>query len=297
MHLVRAVLLLVLCGIWNTGPLLAQLPFYTDDPAVTEPGKLHFEFFNEFDGLQSSQYPNLRQNTANFKLNYGLPYHLELDVDAPYLSIYRAVGAQNSAGPGDTNMGVKWNFRSISQASRLPALGVSLYIEFPTGNARQQLSSGLIDYWLNFIAQEPLTDKTRVNANFGFLFAGNTSTGVVGIQTTRGHVYTGGASLLHDFSPRLTLGGEAYGGIADNSGLGRSQLQGLIGGQYVIRSGLSLTFAVLGGKYVASPRIGGQVGFAVDFPAILHSSDSSQRSSDRSRADLPSSTSTRRRSP
>ncbi len=112
--------------------------------------------------------------------------------------------------------------------------------------------------------------------NLGFLFAGNTSTGVVGIQTTRGHVYAGGLSFLHDFNPRLTLGGEVYGGIADNRGLGRSQLQGLVGGQYAIREGFGLTFAVLGGKYDASPRIGGQVGFAVDFPAILHPSPSKQ---------------------
>jgi len=97
MPLPARILLLVFCGICNVRPLVAQLPFYTDDPAVTEAGKLHFEFFNELDALQSSQYPNLRQNTANFKLNYGLPYHLELDVDAPYLSIFRAVGAQNSA--------------------------------------------------------------------------------------------------------------------------------------------------------------------------------------------------------
>jgi hypothetical protein len=272
-------LLVLLAGIGGAKPLLAQLPFYTDDPAVTEPGKLHFEFFNEFDGLQSAQYPNLRQNTANFKLNYGLPYKLELDVDAPYLSIFRAIGAQNSAGPGDTNLGVKWNLRSVSQASHLPALGASLYIEFPTGNARQQLSSGLTDYWLNFIAQEPITAKTRVNVNLGFLFAGNTSTGVVGIQTTRGHVYTGGLSLLHDFNPRLTLGGEVYGGIADNNGLGRSQLQGLVGGQYSIRDGFGFTFAALGGKYVGSPRIGGQVGVAVDFRGIHHSSAAKNTSS------------------
>jgi hypothetical protein len=257
---------------WNTGPLLAQLPFYTDDPAVTEPGKLHFEFFNEFDGLQFSQYPNLRQNTANFKLNYGLPYNLEADIDAPYLGIYRAAGTQTSSGPGDTDMGVKWNFHKSSQGSHFPALGASLYIEVPTGDARQQLSSGLTDYWLNFIAQEPLTDKTRINANFGFLFAGNTSTGVVGIQTTRGHVYTGGLSMLHDFNSRLTLGGELYGGVADDHGLGKDQLQGLVGGQYAIRNGLSFTFALLGGKYAASPRIGGQIGFALDFPAVLHAS-------------------------
>ena len=164
-------------------------------------------------------------------------------MDTPYLSIFRAVGTPTSAGQGDTDLGVKWNFRTASQASHLPALGASLYIEFPTGNTRQQLSSGLTDYWLNFIAQEPITDKTRVNANIGFLFAGNTSTGVVGIQTTRGHVYTGGLSLLHDFNPRLTLGGEVYGGIAANNGLSRSQLQGLVGGMYAIRRGLSLTFA------------------------------------------------------
>ena len=265
-------------------PLLAQLPFYTDDPAVTATGTLHFEFFNEFDGLHSSQYPNLRQNTANFKLNCGLPYKLELDLDAPYLSISRDVGFQGASGVGDTNLGLKWNFRTASRSSHIPALGASLYIEFPTGDERQELSSGLTDYWLNFIAQEPLTANTRMNVNVGFLFAGNTSTGVVGIQTTRGHVYTGGLSLLHDFNPRLTLGGEVYGGIADNSGLGRRQLQGLVGGQYAIHKRFSLTFALLGGKYEASPRIGGQIGFAVDFPAIPHSA-STQSSFRRSGTD------------
>ena len=71
-------------------PLAAQLPFYTDDPAVTEAGKWHFEFFNEYDVLQL-QFPNVRQNTANGKLNYGLPHNLELDVDYPYLGIFRAL--------------------------------------------------------------------------------------------------------------------------------------------------------------------------------------------------------------
>jgi hypothetical protein len=65
--------LLLICAIFLTKALQAQLPFYTDDPAVTEKGKWHFEFFDELDVLQHSQYPNLRQNTANYKLNYGLP--------------------------------------------------------------------------------------------------------------------------------------------------------------------------------------------------------------------------------
>ena len=248
------------------------MPFYTDNADVTDQGTLHFEFFNEFDGLQSAQYPDLRQNTFNYKVNYGLPHGLELDVDAPYLSIYRAPGSyhapkqQTSNGPGDTNMGVKWNFHKSTRPLRVPALSASLYIEIPTGDERQELGSGLTDYWLNSIATEPLTEKTRLNANFGFLFAGNTSTGVIGTRNVRGHVFTGGLSLLHDFNPRVTLGVEAYGAIADNKSLGKDQLQGLGGGWYQLTSRLAITFALLGGSHVASPRIGGQIGFEADFP-------------------------------
>jgi hypothetical protein len=283
-------LLFALCAVCHPGALLAQMPFYTDNPDVTDRGTLHFEFFNEIDGLQSAQYPNLRQNTANYKLNYGLPHNLELDVDVPFLAIYRTDGQHNSSGGGDTDTGVKWNFRKASAGSHLPALATSFYVEFPTGDPSQELGSGLTDYWLNFIVQEPLTEKTRATLNFGFLFAGNTSTGVIGIQTTRGHVYTGGLSLLHDFSPRLTLGLEAYGGIADNKGLGKDQLQGLAGGVYTLRNGLAFTCALLGGSHIASPKLGGQVGFEVDFPALLHSSPPEQAA-----FDLPIPTTTERR--
>jgi hypothetical protein len=265
------ILLGTACASW---PLLGQLPFYTDDPAVTEPGKWHFEFFNEFDALQRPQYPNLQQNTVNYKLNYGLPHNLELDVDAPYLAIYRALQTPSSTGAGDTNLGVKWEFHKESKSDRLPALGASFYVEFPTGDASQQLGSGLVDYWLNFITQKSLSDKTRINGNAGYLFAGNTSTGALGITTVRGHVFAGGVSLMHDFTPRLTLGAEVYGGITSNGSLGRSQLQGMLGGSYGIRNGLAFSFGLLGGEFIASPRLGGQIGFAVDFPDVLRSTPS-----------------------
>lgn len=257
-----------LCVVGIAASLLAQPPFYTDDPAVTEKGKIHFEFFNELDGLQR-QFPNLRQNTANYKVNYGLPHDLELDFDFPYLAIFRAVGTTNSTGGGDANLGIKWEFHKEKPDSRMPALGASLYFEFPTGDSRQQLGSGLTDYWLNLIAQKSLSPKTRVNANLGYLFAGNTSTGVVGITTSRGHVYVGGISLLHDFTEKLTLGTEIYGAYTNNGDLGRTQLQAQIGGSYELRKGLSVTFGLLGGRYVASPRVGGQLGFAMDFPDVL----------------------------
>lgn len=263
--------MLWLCMLFSAGPLYAQMPFYTDDPSVTEPKKLHAEIFDEFDGLQSSQYPDLRQNTANFKINASPVRGLELDIDAPYLTIDRAAGTETSRGVGDTNLGVKWNMRETPPNTKLPAFAVSFYVELPTGNAQQELGSGLTDYWLNLIAQQPLSDATRINVNLGLLFAGNTSTGAVGIQTRRGQVYTGGISLLHDATSRLTWGGEVYGGISDGAGSDKTQLQGMLGAQYLIRDGLSLCVGILGGKYGATPQIGGQIGFSIDFPDALRS--------------------------
>src|ERR1700722_17586261 len=133
----------LLFALLASGPLCAQMPFYTDDSAVTEPGTLHVEIFDEIDALQSMQFPDLRQNTTNLKVNVGLPHGLELDVDAPYLSIYRAPGSHSSHGVGDTDMGVKWNLHESSPNSHVPALAVSFYTEFPTGDAREEPGYGL----------------------------------------------------------------------------------------------------------------------------------------------------------
>jgi hypothetical protein len=265
-------LALLLCTLGFGMPIRAQLPFYTDDPAVTERGKFHFEFFNEYDVLQL-QYPNIRQNTTNYKLNYGLPHNLELDVDVPYLAILRAAALPNAMGGGDTNLGVKWEFHKQASGSHVPALGASLYIEFPTGDSSRQLGSGLTDYWLNTIAQESLSDKTRINFNLGYLFAGNSSTGLVGVQSSRGHVYTGGLSILHDLTARLTLGTEIYGGYDPTGNFGRSQLQLMLGTQYQVRNGMTVNLGVLGGKYVGSPRVGAQIGFSLDFPDVFRKPD------------------------
>jgi hypothetical protein len=250
-------------------PSWSQAPFYTDDTGVTEPGTLHIEVFDEIDGLQSAQYPDLRQNTANFKINVGLPHGLEFDIDAPYILINRASEVHDSHGVGDTNLGLKWVFHQAAAESHAPTLAASFYVEFPTGDAKQELGSGLTDYWLNFIAQEALSPATRMNVNLGILFAGNTSTGVVGIETTRGQVYIGGLSVLHDFSDKFTVGAEVYGGMSDNSGLDRTQLQTMVGAQYAIRENVTLFMGVIRGTFSGSPRLGGQIGFAIDVPHLF----------------------------
>jgi outer membrane putative beta-barrel porin/alpha-amylase len=247
-------------------PMFAQQPFYTDDPGVTDVWQWHLEVFNELDVLQKDLRPNLRQNTLNYKLNMGLPYHLEIDFDNPYLVIMRSLGTQprRSAGLGDTNLGIKWAFYQGTNDAGGWSFSASMYFEIPTGDTSQELGSGLADYWLNFIAQKRLSKKTRVNGNSGILFSGNTSTGLVGIQTTRGRVATGGLAILHDVNDRLLLGAEVYGGITSNFDLGKSQLQFLLGGKYGFRKGMTFDFGVLGGKYVGSPRAGVQVGFSWD---------------------------------
>jgi hypothetical protein len=258
--------MLLLLAFFGSSPLRAQMPFYTDDSSVTEPRTLHVEIFDEIDGLQSSQYPDLRQNTDNLKLNFSPVKGLELDLDAPYIAIGRAPGSQSSHGIGDTNFGAKWNFRDSTPDSLRPSLAASFYVELPTGDSRQGLGSGLTDYWLNLILQQPLSEATRFNVNLGILFAGNTSTGAVGIQTRRGQVYTGGFSMLHDINPQLTVGAEIYGGISDGAGQDKTQLQAMLGVQYAIRDWLSLCMGILGGKYGATPQIGGQLGISMDLP-------------------------------
>ncbi len=251
--MVRLVFIAVLIAV----PLAAQQPFYNDDAGTTSKGVLHFEFFNEFDALQHDLYPSIPQNTASMKLNYGLTDTVELDLDNPYLAIIRSKlnEPRNFNGVGDTNMGVKWNFHKESPDSRLPALSTSFYCGFPTGDTSRQLGSGLIDYWLNGIVQKSISERTKITGNLGILFAGNTSTGLIGIQTG-GRVYTFGASVVRKFTERLSLGVEFTAAHTTNLGLSKSQLQFLGGGSYELRKGVGLDFGVLGGRYVASPIVG-----------------------------------------
>jgi hypothetical protein len=259
-----AAMLLICCCLAN--PARAQMPFYTDDPSITPIKTIHIELFDEYDGLQSSQFPDERQNTANFKFNFSPFGHLELDLDFPYLNIQRAAGAGNSGGIGDTNLGAKWSFPAPNSDPLNASYAMSFYVEFPTGDSANGLGSGLTDYWLNVAMQKPLSEATRINGNLGLLFSGNTSTGAVGIQTRRGQVYTGGISLLHDLTSRFTIGAELYGGVSDGAGQDKTQLQAMLGGEFQIRDGLALSFGVLGGKYGATPSLGGQVGVAIDIP-------------------------------
>ena len=139
------------------------------------------------------------------------------------------------------------------------------YTEIPTGSTRKQLGSGVADYYVYGVAQKSLSGKTVGRLNGGIVFAGNTSTGLIGIGTTRGRVYTANGSLVRAFTNKLSLGAELFGAVTGNLGLSRGQLTGQIGGDYSITNRLTLGFGIIGGKFTASPRAGAIVGVGYDF--------------------------------
>lgn len=257
----------VFCILCWTTPVCAQLPFYTDDADTTEKGKFHLEMYNEHDVLQISSYPSKRQNTLVVTLNYGLLDRLELGVNVSLvtLSNSRILENRNVTGQGDLQFGVKYRLRDEREGSRVPAFSMVFFVEVPTGSTEKQIGSGLTDFWLYGIAQKSLTKRTKARFNAGVVFSGNSSTGLIGVQADRGRVFTGNASLVREFTDRLTLGVEVFGGVADNFKLNRGQLTVQVGGTYAVSEKLMLTLGILGGRFPASPRAGLQLGMAYDF--------------------------------
>jgi hypothetical protein len=274
-HARRAAFVLIRCRLFSSLFLLclacavinAQQPFVTDDADVTDRGKFHFEFSNQFDVLQRDAFPNRQQNTASFELAYGLLKNVEVSLEAPLITIFNAPNAGHSrtvSGLGDTNFSIKYNFRQEREGSRVPAFTVSGSVEIPTGSTERQLGSGVADFSLNTILQKSLNASTKYRLNGGVIFSGNTATGAVGIKT-RGLVFTGGASIVREFTPRLQLGAELNGARARNFNLGKGQLQAQLGGNYALRKNLSFDFGLISGRYSASPRVGAQLGISLDF--------------------------------
>ena len=248
--------------------LLGQQPFYTDDANVTERGKRHLECSNEYDWLSLDLLPDRRQNTLVCKVAFGLPENIEVGADAPLITIGRASGGtpRTSFGVGDTDFAaIKWNFRKPAADSRAFSLAAEFNIEFPTGRAKEDLGSGLHDYVANFVVQKKLTNQTTLHLNSGIVFAGNQTTGAIGVANQRGQVYTEGASIVRQFTEKLDLGAEIYEAFSPQLQFARGQLQGLLGGNYKFHKGYTFDFGIIVGAFASAPRAGIQVGFSHDF--------------------------------
>ena len=250
----------------SVGGASAQQPFVTDDADVTPKRRFHFEFSNEFDWLNRSALPSLRQNTADFEIDYGLFEGVEIGIAAPFLTIIsdRATVPRTVSGIGDANLSLKYNFLTEREGSRRPALTVAFNLELPTGDRSRQLGSGLADIYVNGIVQKSVSTKTKLRLNGGVLFSGNETTGVLGIKS-RGTVFTGGGSLVREITPRLDLGAELVGAVTRNFDLGKTQLQAMVGGNYSLTDKMTFDFGIVTGRHAASPRAGLQVGISIDW--------------------------------
>ena len=257
---------ILLWGLAGGSWAVAQQPFYTDDAHVADLHHWHIESNNEYDFLPDSSFPNLRQDTQTVKFSVGAFKNCEVGMDFPMIVIFNhpIAGLGNPIGFGDADFSIKYRFHEEKEGSNRPAFTVSLNLEPPTGNAKKQLGSGLMDYYLNSIMEKTLTKKTTLRLNAGATFAGNTLTGAVGIKT-RGTIFTGGASVVRQFTPKLDLGVEVTGGFTSNLQLGRGQLSEQVGGNYEIKKNLTIDFGAIAGQAVGSPKWGYQLGFSKDF--------------------------------
>jgi hypothetical protein len=263
--LLRRLLLLTAFLLLSVVSVSAQQPFYTDDADVTDYKHFHIQFSNEFDVLQRFDYPGLTQNTSVLEVGYGLAKNLEVSVNGPLINISnsRIITPRHLIGLGDIELQVKFNPIKEKEGSRRPALAATFAVEFPTGNTDKGLGSGLADYFVNGIIQKSVTKKTKVRLNGGILFAGNDTTGEIGIKT-RGTAFVGGASIVKQFTPKLDLGVEVTGALTKTLHLDEGQVQTQIGGNYQLFKKMSLDFGVIAGKFNTT-RAGVQLGVSIDF--------------------------------
>jgi hypothetical protein len=90
-------------------------------------------------------------------------------------------------------------------------------------------------------------------------------TGVLGLKATRGVVLTGASSVTYRVNKRWLVGGEVAGPLTSQFDLGKAQLQTQLGAKYALRKSLGLDFAITGGRFEGSPRVGGPFGISADF--------------------------------
>jgi len=120
-------------------------------------------------------------------------------------------------------------------------------------NASEALGSGITNYLLYGIAQKSITEKTKIRFNADVLFAGNTVIGALGVRTAKGKLFSGGVSVVKQYTEKLRLGAELVGVVSSDFRLGRGQPQTTLGGNYNLKKNFALDFGILAGRFPAKP--------------------------------------------
>lgn len=242
---------------------LAQQPFAVDDAEVTPTGWWHLEFNNELDVLHRGALPARWQNVFDAEVVFGARSRVEVGVAVPAISVVTEDDRVRStaAGVGDTSISAKIRLSRAADARHAFAAGFSL--ELPSGNEDRLLGSGLVDYGVTFISQHRLDARWTLRANGGVVLAGNTQTGAIGFKE-RGTVLVGGGSLVAAVSDTVQLGGEVVAAWSEKAVLGGKSVVAQIGGNVVLRPGLTMDLGVGTGWLDATPQIALQAGVSID---------------------------------
>lgn len=241
-----------------SSPCWAQQPFLVDDAAVTAPRVWHLEVSNQAELLRRTARPVLWQDVLDVEVVYGLADRLEVAALVPAVGLFTS--SHPTVGIGDSSFGAKYRVTRTADAPHQVALSGSL--ELPTGSARRQLGSGLVDYGLTLVTQHRVSEAGTVRTNVGAVLVGNTQTGLVGVKT-RGGVLVTGISYVRSLSSRVQAGGELVTFVSARN-VGSSIINWQLGGNVALGRATTLDLGVLGGWLAASPRIGVQVGLSID---------------------------------
>jgi hypothetical protein len=262
----RGVLVTLLVGICSFEvSVRGQQPFVTDDTDVVEKGKVELEVLDEFDRLHHFEFPETYQNGMHAEITYGLLKDVEISVEGEHLGIASVERPRMIGGISDISLEAKYNFRHDKEHSYLPAMAIAFFVQVPTGNVVRGLSNGVTNVGINSSFQKTLGEKNTLRVNGGYLFAGNTIIGQLGILSIRGHIFSGSASYVRKINEKLQLGGEFSGAVTSRFELNEGQQQVRFGGNYQISKKTSLDFGLTAGKYSASPRWGIVFGFTREF--------------------------------
>jgi hypothetical protein len=245
-------------------PAYAQQPFVVDDAEVTPRRAWQLEMNVEWDRLRLSARPNLSQTVFDVEAGYGLAPRLEVAVDVPVISL--SVDPRSTAetrhvtGIGDMAIAAKYRLTGDLDATH--AFAASLSVELPTGSRRRGLGSSLVDVGVTLGSQHHLTSAVTLRLNAGVVAAGNTQTGALGIRR-RGTILTSGTSLTATVSRRVLIGTEVVGAWSQHDALGGSFVGWQLGGNVLLRRGVTLDWGVMGGRSEASPALAFQVGSSI----------------------------------
>lgn len=186
--------ILFLCLLVISSNTFAGPPFLTDDPVPVDYQHWEFYLFSTFNDTPDS--PNVQ--TPAIEMNYGVIPNLHLHMIIPGVaSIYNDDGA-NNYGFGDIEVGFKYRF--IQETSDRPQVGIFPLFELPTGDASRDLGNGRLWMKLPIWLQKSWGSWTTSG---GGGYALNSAPGM------QDYPYAG-LLLQHDFSKKLTLGGEFF---------------------------------------------------------------------------------------